>query len=314
MAAALAVLLAGPAITDYEVAAGEIRRTGSTNTSFITETGAFYSFADVKVRARNANGNGAWSVIAPAETGPATVTIADGEGDSNAGKGAGSEYGWVKFTLTTDRPVLLPSLPLNVSVLVSETEDMLPAGYEGAQAASFALNSATHVLQLSPTTDTTQESDSVVTATIQTSTDYTVGTSSSDMVTILDDDGPPERPMTGFTVTEGHHSFNAEWDAYVPGPGEPQSVIHEIQFGDFEPRSVAGDTDYEYAFTTPANFDVRVRALNATHTDRHGPWSDPVPVRLGGATVTIAGNGPVSEGGDAVFTLTTDRENRKGII
>ena len=122
--------------------------------------------------------DGAWSNSTSATVGPATVTIA-GDGDTFAGEGAGSEWGWVEFTLTTDRPVLLTSKPLNVSVLVSETEDMLPSSYEGVQTASFALNFCDHDLLLSPTTDTTQESDSVVTAAIQTSTDYTVGTPSS---------------------------------------------------------------------------------------------------------------------------------------
>ena len=302
----------GSAIIEYQVHVGEIRGTGSTSTSYVTETGNFSSIIIIRVRAVNANGNGPWSSNTATETGPATVTIA-GEGDPNAGEGAGSEFGWVEFTLTTDRPVLSASQPLDVSVLVSETEDMLPSGYEGAQTASFALNSATHILQLSPTTDTTQESDSVVTATIQTSTDYTVGTPSSATVTILDDDGPPERPVTGLTVAEGHYSFRAEWDTYVPGPGEPHQALYEIQFSDFEPSFRAGDTAYEWASPGPADFDFRVRAVNSTQTDRHGPWSDPVPVRHGGATVTIAGNGPVSEGGDAVFTLTTDRENRHGV-
>ena len=303
----------GSAITAYQVEAGGTTATTSSGsvTSHVLDSLADGAYT-IRVRAVHASGNGAWSNSTNATVGPATVTIA-GEGDPNAGEGAGSEYGWVEFTLTTDRPVLSASQPLDVSVLVSETEDMLPSGYEGAQTASFALNSATHVLELTPTTDTTQESDSVVTATIQTSTDYTVGTPSSATVTILDDDGPPERPVTGLTVTEGHYSFRAEWDAYVPRPGEPPEVRHEIQFGDFEPSIVPRDTHYEYTDSIPSNFEFHVRATNSTHTDRHGPWSDSVPVRVGGATVTIAGNGPVSEGDDAVFTLTSDRENRSGV-
>ncbi len=303
----------GSAITAYQVEAGGTTATTSSGsvTSHVLDGLADGAYT-IRVRAVHASGNGAWSNSTSATVGPATVTIA-GEGDPNAGEGAGSEYGWVEFTLTTDRPVLSASQPLDVSVLVSETEDMLPSGYEGAQTASFALNSATHVLELTPTTDATQESDSVVTATIQTSTDYTVGTPSSATVTILDDDGPPERPVTGLTVTEGHYSFRAEWDAYVPGPGEPPDVRHEIQFGDFDPSIVPRDTHYEYTDSIPSNFEFRVRATNSTHTDRHGPWSDSVPVRVGGATVTIAGNGPVSEGDDAVFTLTSDRENRGGV-
>ena len=302
----------GSAITAYQVEAGGTTATTSSGsvTSHILDSLADSAYT-IRVRAVHASGNGAWSNSTSATVGPATVTIA-GEGDPNAGKGAGSEYGWVDFTLTTDRPVLLPSRPLNVSVLVSETEDMLPSAYDGAQTASFALNSATHILQLSPTTDTTQEPDSDVTAAIQTNADYTVGTPSSATVAILDDDGPPERPVTGLTVAEEHYSFRAEWDTYVPGPGEPLQAYYDIQYSYFEP-SLRIPTYFEWASPGGANFEFRVRAINSTHTDRHGPWSDPVPVRFGGATVSIAGTGPVSEGDDAVFTLTTDRANRQGI-
>ena len=307
----------GSPITGYEVkVSSRIYATGSTSTSYVVDVvGDFPGGSavwSVLVRAVNANGNGEWSDFWAVEVRPATVTIA-GEGDSHAGDGAGSEWRWVDFTLTADRPVLSASWPLNVSVLVSETNQMIPDGYEGTNTASFALNSATHVLQLSPTTDTTQESDSVVTATIQTSTDYTVGTPSSDTVTILDDDGPPERPITGFTVTEEHYSLNAEWDAYVPGPGEPTSVDYQIQFGTGDDAIKYPEVPaYRYISGSLGNYDVRVRAVNAANPDRLGLWSDPVPVRNGGATVAIAGNDPVSEGGDAVFTLTTDRANVHG--
>ena len=303
----------GSAITAYQVEAGGTTATTSSGsvTSHVLDSLAAGTYT-IRVRAVHASGNGAWSNSTSATVGPATVTIA-GEGDPFAGEGAGSEWGFVEFTVTTDRPVLSASLPLDVSVLASETEDMLPSSLDDAQTASFALNSATHALRWHLATDTTQESDSVVTATIQTSTDYTVGTPSSATVTILDDDGPPERPMTGLTVTEEHYSFLAEWDAYAPGPGEPRDAIYEVQFSDFEIFNRGVSTLYEWVSAEPANFEFRVRATNSTDTDRHGPWSDPVPVRFGGATVTIAGNGPVSEGDDAVFTLTTDRENRRGI-
>ena len=66
----------GSAVTDYDVEVGEIRRTGSTSTSFITETGTSSTIAFIRVRAVNANGNGPWSAAVAAEIGPATVTIA----------------------------------------------------------------------------------------------------------------------------------------------------------------------------------------------------------------------------------------------
>ncbi len=123
---------------------------------------------DLYVRAVNANGNGVWSSAVTGDIGPATVTIA-GDGGVNEGFNA-------EFTLTASKPVLSSSNPLNVSVLVSESEDMVASAEEGAKTVSVAMGDTIATLSVPTVDDGVVESDSVVTAAIQTNTDYTVGT------------------------------------------------------------------------------------------------------------------------------------------
>ena len=212
----------GSAIIQYEVAAGEIRQTGSTSTSFITETGRFSTINIIRVRAVNANGNGPWSADVAAETGPATVTITGPMVISE-----GKPDGEVPFTLTADRPVLSTSEPLNVSVLVSETNNMIWHPDKGAKTVSFAINAQTATLIARILDDGTYESDSDVTATIQTNSGYTVGTPSSATVTVTDDDALPG-PPTGLTATLTHLNFDLSWTAPT-NPGSSQILGYRLE-------------------------------------------------------------------------------------
>ena len=109
----------GSAITRYEVSwvgGTGFAQTGSTSTSY---TIAFVGDNDhpFQVRAVNANGEGPSTAEVTATIGPATVMIA---GDSGVNEGVAAA-----FTLTASKPVLSSSKPLDVSVLVSESEDMV---------------------------------------------------------------------------------------------------------------------------------------------------------------------------------------------
>ena len=292
----------GSAVTEYEVHVGEIRGTGSTSTSYVTETGNFSSITIIRVRAVNANGKGPWSDSVAVETGPATVTITGPMVISE-----GKPDGEVPFTLTADRPVLLTSEPLNVSVLVSETNDMIWHEDKGAKTVSFALDAQTATLIARTADDTAHEIDSDVTAAIQTNSDYTVGTPSSATVTVTDDDHLPG-PPTGLTATLTHLDFSLSWTA-PPNPGLGPILGYRLEVPGGNPL------DY-YTLTTahdiirggnsPRDYTARVRAVNSVGD---GDWSDPIVVSVRRATITIVGN-PVIEGSDAVFTLTTDLVNR----
>ena len=292
----------GSAVTEYEVHVGEIRGTGSTNTSYVTETGNFSSITIIRVRAVNANGKGPWSANAATETGPATVTIA---GPMEV---AEDTPALVPFTLTTDRPVLLTSEPLDVSVVVSETHNMIWAQEKGTKTVSFALGAQTATLTARIENDNTHESDSDVTAAIQTSSDYTVGTPSSATVTVTDNDHVPG-PPTGLTATLTHFDFDVSWTAPA-NTGSGPILGYRIDAPEADPRVYYVDTTAAEIIgraKSPRDYTVRVRAFNAIGD---GDWSDPIVVSVRRATITITGNDPVIEGSDAVFTLTTDLVNR----
>ena len=171
----------GSPITGYEYTTDDRVThvaTGSTGTSHILDTlaDADYPF---RVRAVNAVGEGEWSSLVLFTVGPATVTIA-GDGDVNEGSPA-------EFTLTATKPVLSSSKALNVSVSVSESGNMVPAALLiGLWTVEFAVGDTTATLSVPTVDDGVVESDSVVTAAIQTNTDYTVGTDGSGTVSVID--------------------------------------------------------------------------------------------------------------------------------
>ena len=133
--------------------------TGSTSTEIIDDRLAdatnAYTF---QVAAVNANGTGPWSNAVAGDIGPATVTIA-GDGGVNEGFNA-------EFILTASKPVLSSSKPLDVSVSVSESEDMVASAEEGTKTVSFAVGDTTATLSVPTVDDGVVESDSVVTAAI----------------------------------------------------------------------------------------------------------------------------------------------------
>ena len=153
----------GSAITGYELQGSKNTATGSTSTSYVIDTSSATGGWLLRVRAVNANGNGPWSDDRAQVSGPATVTIAS-TGPMVISEPTVSEE--LRFILTADRPVLLTSRPLNVSVLVSETNQMISDGGEGTKTVGFALGAQTATLTAYLAPDNTNESDSDVTAAI----------------------------------------------------------------------------------------------------------------------------------------------------
>ena len=210
----------GSAITGYEVTASggtSAVVTGSTSTSY---TLAFLGDNDYpfQVRAVNANGAGPWSSAVTGTIGPATVTIA-GDGGVNEGFNA-------EFTLTASKPVLSSSKPLNVSVLVSESEDMVASAEEGTKTVSFAMGDTTATLSVPTVDDGVVESDSVVTAAIQTNTDYTVGTDGSGTVSVTDQGATGNNPATGAPTITGTAQVGQTLTADTSGIGDDDGLTN----------------------------------------------------------------------------------------
>ena len=293
----------GSPITGYEYTVNDSATfvaTGSTGTSHILDNLAVgtYSFL---VRAVNAAGEGDLSSAVTFYLVPASVQI--------IGAGARTEGDDAKFTLVASRPVLSSSKPLNVSVLVSESEDMVASAEEGAKTVSFALDETTAVLLVPTVDDGVAESNSVVTMAIQTDADYTLGVISSATVTVIDAETLPGAP-TGLTFTEGHRVVELEWTAPANDGGSPITRYEgRLRWPDGDDFLVPlGDsTSYTLSLLLSLGdrvFTVEVRAVNAAESGR---WSPPVTITMSPATVTIAGGGGVVEGTDAAFTLTASK-------
>ena len=180
----------GSAITGYEVTVNggtSAFQTGSTSTSF---TLAFQNDGDYpyQVQAVNANGNGPWSSAVTGTVGPATVTIA---GDGGVTEGVAAA-----FTLTASKPVLSSSLRAaqreRVGLGVGRHGGVRRGGHEDGE----LRHGRYHREAVGPDGGRRGdgESNSVVTAAIETNADYTVGTDSSAMVTVSDAAPPPLPP------------------------------------------------------------------------------------------------------------------------
>ena len=298
----------GSPITGYEIQRNtNIYATGSTDTSYLLDNFDSTGIYRIEVRAINANGKGAWSDFWVTEVHSATVTIAGG---SDVLEGQEAE-----FTLTADRPVLSTSRPLNVSVLVSGQQHHLEDGTQslGVKTVSFGLNATTAAHSVQTRQDYAATGDSDLTAAIQTSTDYTVGNPSSATVKITERNLVPD-PPTDLVVTHTHFDVNLSWTAPAfPGThGSP--IWYEIDLGELRSsiRNVTGTSQKELFGRINVVYSASIR-VRATNGYGEGEWSDQVLFTLRGAAITIAGNGPVIEGSDAVFTLTTDLINRQKI-
>ena len=128
------------------------------------------------------NGNTAATVATTIYTPPAITIVA---GTSPVTEGTSAVFTLSRAGSTT--------AALTVNVTVSETGgDMVAASNEGARTVAFLANSATATLSVATASDSVDEANSVVTATISADTgspaSYSVGTPASAMVTVEDND------------------------------------------------------------------------------------------------------------------------------
>ena len=128
------------------------------------------------------NGNTAASLATTIYTPPAITIVA---GTSPVTEGTSAVFTLSRAGSTT--------AALTVNVTVSETGgDMVAAANEGARTVTFLANAATATLSVATASDSVDEANSVVTATISADTgspaSYSVGTPASAMVTVEDND------------------------------------------------------------------------------------------------------------------------------
>ena len=173
-----------------------------------------------------------WVVVTPTATGTVTVDVsanaardAAGNGNTAATRVSSAYTSTVSLPAITIRadasPVaegtsavftlsrtLSPTAALAVNVTVSETGgDMVAAADEGPRTVTFEANSTTATLSVATASDSVDEANSVVTATVAAAgspASYSVGTPASAMVTVEDNDTRDVTvSATALTVNEG---------------------------------------------------------------------------------------------------------------
>ena len=170
-------------------------------TALVTPTAAGAVTVDVSANAAEdavSNGNTAATRASSTFTLPA-ITITAGTSPVTEGTSA-------VFTLSRAGST---TAALTVNVTVSETGgDMVAAADEGAETVNFLANATTATLSVTTASDSVDEANSVVTATISADTgspaSYSVGTPSSAMVTVEDNDTRDVTvSTTALTINEG---------------------------------------------------------------------------------------------------------------
>ena len=236
-----------------------------------------------------------------------------------AGTSPVTEGGDAVFTLTANPA---PAADLSVTVTVASDGDW---GVSAGNRTVTIPTSGTVTLTLATTGDNVDEPDGSVSVTVTDGTGYTVGTSASGTVSVQDDD---DAPLPEVTVAAGTSPVTEGGDAVFtlaasPAPAADLSVTVTVAAdGDWGvtagTRTVTIPTSGSATLTLATSDDSTDEpdgSVTVTVNDGNGytPGSaasgsvavqddDAPPVR---PVVTLAaGTSPVTEGGDAVFTLT----------
>ena len=198
------------AVTGFAV--GDITLTNASASSFTTMSTTVYT-----------------ALVTPAAAGAVTVDVPANAAEDTAGNGntvatrASSTFTLPAITITAGASPVTEgtsavftlsrtgstTAALTVNVTVSETGgDMVAAANEGARTVTFLANSATVTLSVTTASDSVDEANSVVTATVSADTvspaSYSVGTPASAMVTVEDNDTRDVTVSTAaLTVNEG---------------------------------------------------------------------------------------------------------------
>ena len=235
-----------------------------------------------------------------------------------AGSGIITEGNDASFILTANPP---PAAPLEVTVTVAAEGAF--GITEGERTVTIPTTGST-ALTMATDNDGTDEPDGSVTATVGAGTGYTVAAASSGTIAIADDDVPVRGPeitiAAGADITEGKDaSFTV---TATPPPAAPLEVTVTVAAsGDYGitagERTVTIPTSGNATLTLATTGDeadeadgsvsVTISAgsgymVGAAASGTVAIADDDVPVR--GPEITIAAGTDITEGEDAVFTVT----------
>ena len=219
---------------------------------------------------------------------------------SVSGAAGGTEGESVTFTVTASPA---PAADLAVSVTVATTGDF---GYGTLPASVTIPASGSATVTIATTDDEVDEADGSVTLTLNAGSGYTVGAPSSETADVSDDDDPVVEEQTGYTVdpdvvarvrelasqTQHGAAHVNRWNRVLLAFGE-----HDGAGVTGGPMTAAQAQDMADRHSSPVWDEVVVEltALEAASAQTPPPPTPEVSV--------TAGSG-VTEGGDAVFTVT----------
>ena len=275
---------------------------------------------------------GTYTVGDPAS---ASVTVNDDDGTAavptvtvSAGA-AVTEGGDAEFTVTAS-PAPTADLTVNLTVSDDATGDFVASADEGAKEVIIRANRASATFTVATVDDETDEADGAVRISIAASqatpADYAVGDPASASVTVRDDDVTIQTVTVsaGGAVTEGG---DAQFTlTAAPAPAADLTVNFTVDDGMADDFIAPGDEGSKTAVipagavsvawtvaTVDDQTDEADGAVTLTIQDSGGyvagsPASATVPVKDDDdPVVTVAAGGAVTEGGDALFTLTAVR-------
>ncbi|MXZ06213.1 MAG: hypothetical protein F4Y75_01660, partial [Acidimicrobiia bacterium] len=297
------------------------------------------SVNDTVTISHSASGGGYGSV-----TGSVTVTVEDDDDDEEEDVPALSisgpiaavtEGGNAVFTVTADKA---PTADLTVLLTVTDVagSDFIASGDEGDQQVTLTAGSTTASYTVSTVEDNTDEPDGNITVTLRTSTgNYTIASGSgSATATIQDDDTlPPPTPGLVFSSSSVSVSEGGSAEYTVRLGSQPSDTVTVTISGaddvSVSPSSLTfnatGNTDLwniNQTVTVTAGQDPD--SVNDTVTISHSASGGGYGSVTGSVTVTVEDDdddeeedvpalsisGPiaaVTEGGNAVFTVTADK-------
>ena len=259
---------------------------------------------------------------------------------SIAGGSPVTEGGDAVFTLSSTVP---PASDLTVVLAVSDdpSEDYLDAGDEGRKTLTFPAGASSATWSVPTVDDGAAESDGLVTVSILAGTGYTIGGIRFASVRVSDNDGgdEPETPAISVTggsaVTEGYDAIfivrasRASAAAIDIALDVSDDATSDFLAASSEGRKTvtlpAGSTWARYPVPTVDDGDdepdgrVAVRIAAAPDYRIGSPGSDSVTVRDDDPTppgipeITIRGGTPVTEGGNATFTVRASRTSAAAI-
>ena len=275
---------------------------------------------------------GTYTVGDPAS---ASVTVNDDDGAAavptvtvSAGA-AVTEGGGAEFTVSAS-PAPTADLTVHLTVADDAASDFVASADEGARTVVIGANQASAPFTVATVDDSTDEADGAVAVSVAASkatpADYAVGTQASASVPVRDDD------LTIQTVTVGGGGAVTEGgDARftltaVPAPAADLTVHFNVDDGVADDFVAPGDEGSKTAVipagavsvawtvaTVDDQTDEADGAVTLTIQDSGGyvagsPASATVPVKDDDdPAVTVAAGGAVTEGGEALFTLTAVR-------